>query len=70
MRTIHSKTTAPLKSLLSRLAGIRVGNAVRHEPRPAPGETRDDEYAGERADCGGYNEAFVMQYWAGYNPRH
>lgn len=28
--------------------------------RPMPDETL----------CGGYNEAFILQYWTGYNPRH
>ncbi len=23
-----------------------------------------------RPDCGGFNEAFIMQQWTGYNPHH
>ena len=29
-----------------------------------------EETSRERLDCGGYNEAFIMQHWAGYNPHH
>ncbi len=28
------------------------------------------ESRGEQLFSGGYNEAFVMQFWASYNPRH
>jgi hypothetical protein len=24
----------------------------------------------ERPECGGFNEAFVIQHWASYSPRH
>jgi len=28
------------------------------------------ETSREQMDCGGFNEAFVMQHWASYNPYH
>ncbi len=28
------------------------------------------EASNERAECGGFNEAFIMQYWASYGPHH
>ena len=24
----------------------------------------------EATRCGGYNDAFIVQYWSSYNPRH
>lgn len=28
------------------------------------------EPSDKRAECGGFNEAFIMQYWASYGPYH
>ncbi len=28
------------------------------------------ETADDRLDCGGFNEAFIVQSWTGYNPHH
>lgn len=36
------------------------GSAPDSEEKPL----RDEPF------CGGYNEAFVLQFWTGYNPRH
>jgi hypothetical protein len=68
MQATHSNSkSASLASLLSRLTGI----GPRNTTQPLPEEAQDYYYAGkDPVDCGGYNEAFVMQYWTGYNPRH
>lgn len=72
MKPIESKSpTASLRSLLSKLTGIGSRPAQRGMRRSGSAERRHADLADSRlADCGGYNEAFVIQYWAGYNPRH
>jgi hypothetical protein len=40
-----------------RCAGIIHNNSVEESSR-------------EILDCGGYNEAFIVQYWASYSPRY
>ena len=58
---------ATAKSLISKILEILALSG-------SPGmRRRADRRAHPQADrpvCGGFNEAFVLQYWAGYNPRH
>ena len=66
MNQIHYPTgnaTYPFEGLLRFFGAFRwFGLSVRPESReeklsPTP-----------RCDCGGYNEAFMMQHWANYDP--
>jgi len=62
---------AATPSLISKLLAIFARSDWSGKPgRPGPAARRRDCPRPERPDCGGYNEAFVIQYWAGYNPRH
>jgi hypothetical protein len=72
MQVMVSKSMkAPLALLLSRVSEIlaRVrANGEHGSPAGKAGHRHYDKP--NHLDCGGYNEAFVMQYWTGYNPRH
>ena len=44
-----------------------------HSPNRCGDNNHDDSGGGssrERHDCGGHNEAFIVQQWASYNPRY
>ncbi len=60
---------------LSELSLLRLSRAIRRialarsNPPMKIGDTATDRCQDE-AYCGGYNEAFVLQFWANYNPRY
>jgi len=69
MQAFASKaTTASLRSLFAGIIGI---GARVYRRRGHGGEARDKDYVSRnRCECGAYNEAFIVQHWTGYNPRH
>jgi hypothetical protein len=57
----------------SRLVPIFRFFGLSQEPNRCDSDAYSDstwEPSTDRPDCGGYNEAFIMQYWASYYPRH
>ena len=58
---------AKVPSSISKILGFLVLAGLTGRRRKTGRRTRPDDC---RPVCGGYNEAFVIQYWAGYNPRH
>jgi hypothetical protein len=44
----------------------KAGNSARNDIEPDPVAHSDSSRL--RPQCGGYNEAFVIQYWASYGP--
>ena len=47
------------------LFGLSVGP---NRCRRVPGECLEHNSAEFECDCGGYNEAFIAQHWANYDP--
>ena len=66
MQTLATDFTAN-PSLIAKLLGF-FAIAGRHAKRQ-PTHRQHGPNA-DKSVCGGYNEAFVVQYWTGYNPRH
>lgn len=66
----HETTTTGVKSKLDRVFGFL---GISHKSNQTD-VLRDDRPRSEplrnRPDSGGYNEAFIMQHWASYGPRH
>ncbi|HEY5738529.1 MAG TPA: hypothetical protein VIW27_02330 [Gammaproteobacteria bacterium] len=59
------------RSLVAKLKAVFTRRSWRGVRRkPAAAAHRRGCFNPDAAACGGYNEAFVIQYWAGYNPRH
>lgn len=54
-----------LTRLLKQLVTAVNGNSEKTTLTPAGERRRPDE-----PECGGYNEAFIIQHWASYSPRN
>ena len=63
------KTANKSLSLLSRATRFFTASRAGRHFADAKSEN-GQESPREQAFSGGYNEAFVMQFWASYNPRH
>jgi len=51
--------------------GFRAASKSRVRPATVERLREDHEFPRDGALCsGGYNEAFIVQYWANYAPRH
>ena len=66
MQTLATEFTAN-PSLITKLLAIFALPGWRAKRRAAH---QQHGLKADRSVCGGYNEAFVVQYWTGYNPRH
>jgi hypothetical protein len=65
--------TTPGLSQVIEFFGKFIFFGLTHRPNQCSDITHNnsvEESSRERLDCGGYNEAFIVQHWASYNPRH
>lgn len=67
--TGNSKISVP--SIVNWARQLIALNARRGNPDPHPADSEfSDAMPHKREFSGGYNEAFVIQFWVGYSPRH
>jgi hypothetical protein len=63
--TIDSHSLWPkLAAILAFIGRIRIPGQA------ATGSFEQHHPDRDRPECGGYNEAFIIQHWTGYNPNH
>ena len=48
--------------------GLKLNKAPPESPSPGGEDSMIEPMIQNKPDCGGYNEAFVFQYWANLNP--
>ena len=72
MHQLDTRTIAQkILSLLSRVTGISVVNSSDLEQTSSLShENNGSNIDREQCCSGGYNEAFVFEFWASYGPRH
>ena len=65
-----SNASFHVEGLLRFFGAFRWFGLCVHSQRGKKSETASDEHRSPtpQCDCGGYNEAFVMQHWANYDP--
>ena len=73
MSQIHYPTgnaTYPFEGLLRFCGAFRLFGLSAHPERGDEAGTESAEHLSPtpRYDCGGYNEAFIAQHWANYDP--
>ena len=63
-------TTDHFEWLLKFCAAFQLFGLSVHTERGEEAETPVEEHLSptSKCDCGGYNEAFIMQHWANYDP--
>ena len=68
---LTTTTTPGLAQLIGLFRNFGFSGIKHRLNRPGDVNPNDPVEAlpGERLDCGGYNEAFIMQHWASYNLR-
>jgi len=69
---VTTTATPVLTHIISFFGKFRF-SGLTHRPNQYGDNTHnhsDGESSRELPECGGYNEAFIMQHWARYNPRY